>query len=524
MAVPLVSQHVKFNGNTLLPAPFVNISKTFDTTSDGRLIGSTYNITIVGKIVFNMGSPDSGGNFVESGWYSTTSVEEPGEDIDPEDRLLAIMTKQHALRTLFSKDKEGSLLEIKSVSGTDYMQMWPRIISIEFPNGPWHTLCDYTIQLECDRIQIAGTDEDDWIDLDDGITYGSEALISSASESFDLEFGEQYSIDINDNIIPIYTATHRVSATGKRTFTAKEVLTNNLEAWQQAKIYCEERLDGISKNFGDVTKSYGTHREYLLGDQPNNKTTNIDESSYVGYNLVRTHSIDEAAGTYEVSETWKLVPSSETALETYTVDVTKTMDDQRNVVQISGEITGLEERNGATNRIDVNKFANANIAWAIVEPKIFTRAQNDSGITLNPKPTSETKSFSKIDGIIRYTYNYDDRPKECAPDELFRTINLVDTNPGQVIPEIPIIGRSDGPILQDTGTFTARMRRISADIGKPRVAYSDTICTDAQLNKPTVDLDPYKPQGSKVFKVSDVETWDATTGRYNRTVEWKWEL
>ena len=523
MAVPPVPTHVKFKSNTIIPAPIVNIDKTYDTTGDGRLIGSTYKISLKGKILAYMGSPDSGGNFVESGWYHNTSSEEPGENIAAEDLLKSILTKQDALRTLFSKDNEGSDLEIKSVDGTDMYKMNPRIIRIIFPEGPWHTICDYTIELECDRILVSAADEDDWTDLDDGITYATEALINSASESFDLEFPEQYSIDSNEAVIPIYRAVHRVSATGKRVFSATETLVDSFEAWQHAKKYCEERLDGIGKNSGDITKSYGTHKEYLLGDQPNNKTTNIDEVEYVGYNLVRTHAIDEAAGTYSITETWTLAPSSETALDNYSVTVSTNADDQRNAVEISGQLTGLEERDGATNRINVTKYTNALTAWGNVEPKILQRSENESGTTLNPKPLSSVLSHNKVEGTIRYTYNYDDRPDQCNQDELFRYITLVDTNPGKVVPEIPILGRQEGPILQDTGTFTARMRRIVAEIGKERVAYSDKVCSDAELNKPSVDLSAYAPQGTKVFLISDVEEWNPITGRYIRTVEWKWE-
>lgn len=45
------------NINYLVPAPFINISKAYQKTGDGEIIGATYNITLSGKLLADRGSP-----------------------------------------------------------------------------------------------------------------------------------------------------------------------------------------------------------------------------------------------------------------------------------------------------------------------------------------------------------------------------------------------------------------------------------------------------------------------------------
>ena len=52
--------------NYLIPAPFVNINKTFDKQGDGEILGSRYTIQLDGWLIADRGSPDTDGNFIRA--------------------------------------------------------------------------------------------------------------------------------------------------------------------------------------------------------------------------------------------------------------------------------------------------------------------------------------------------------------------------------------------------------------------------------------------------------------------------
>ena len=54
---------VSYDGNKLIPAPFVEISKDYIKTGDGKKVGSTFNVSLQGTIVPSKGSPNSKGGF-----------------------------------------------------------------------------------------------------------------------------------------------------------------------------------------------------------------------------------------------------------------------------------------------------------------------------------------------------------------------------------------------------------------------------------------------------------------------------
>ena len=51
------------NINYLVPAPFINISKSYQKTGDGEIVGTTYSITLSGKLLADRGSPKKDGSF-----------------------------------------------------------------------------------------------------------------------------------------------------------------------------------------------------------------------------------------------------------------------------------------------------------------------------------------------------------------------------------------------------------------------------------------------------------------------------
>ena len=69
----------KFNKlNYLIPAPMVNISKEYDRTGDGAIIGVRYPITLSGTLVAHAGVPDYSGSFVNGAGAQYTSDVDDG--------------------------------------------------------------------------------------------------------------------------------------------------------------------------------------------------------------------------------------------------------------------------------------------------------------------------------------------------------------------------------------------------------------------------------------------------------------
>ena len=54
---------ISYNSQPLIPAPFVNISKEYIKTGDGKKVGATYTISIEGTLIPEKGSPNSTGAF-----------------------------------------------------------------------------------------------------------------------------------------------------------------------------------------------------------------------------------------------------------------------------------------------------------------------------------------------------------------------------------------------------------------------------------------------------------------------------
>ena len=140
----------------LVPAPMVTISREYDRTGDGAIIGVRYPITLNGTLVAHMGSPDYSGDF--SFGVTANKPEEWNKDdssnVSQEKWMYrAIQNKQMALRKLFSHHNEGGEFEFQALDDAGF-KCNPRILNIAFAQEPAQAnIMTYTIQLEADEIQ-----------------------------------------------------------------------------------------------------------------------------------------------------------------------------------------------------------------------------------------------------------------------------------------------------------------------------------------------------------------------------------
>ncbi len=480
-----------YDSNRLIPAPFVSMTKQYQRTQDQTPIGSTFRITVIGQVLAFMGSPVSDKTFWDQPEYP------PDENVPEASRLKSILRKQEAIRNLFSQD--GLLFEIQSADGSAPMKCNPRVIDIDFKEGLWHDIFEYTITLEADIVYISGqaVGEDVYTNL-----------ISDASETWDFETDETPQ---GINLPRTYRLTHSVSATGKRFFDETGLLVK--QAWEQAKDYVVSKL-GYSPTIAASTD---------VNDIP---------GSYGGYNFIRSSQQDSLGGTYSVTETWLL--ATQPYLEEFNCDIKNDISTGVTGVTIQGTITGLEQRD-ANVQLLTTKYTNANTAWTTIQTLLLTRAQGYSGVTLNIVPLSRMVGKNEVAGIITYAYEYDTRPSNLFSGSLYEGITITENLAADLFASIPVIGRANGPVLQYLGSFQERSVVLNMEIvfppssfgggtisevraalyGNPRISQSTVFNTIIQAARPALHY------GTSIeLTRSQNETWDAKTGRYNYSQEW----
>ena len=285
--------------------------------------------------------------------YGSPDAGPPPQIVSNDYALDSIFSKQRAIRALFARD--GQLMEIIPVNGDSVaIACNPRVVSVSFSEGVYVDKCDYSIELEADTLRSANGAVDNeglvkyWKEgsafagnLDGSTVYDAttEAQYILNGEYFISDFSEDWTLDTDEAnaqtnqdgfLVPrTYSITHNISAVGKTHYLPDGT---KLRAWQQAKGFVQNKL----LTFG-TTPPAGPIRNYPNSD--NTSTTvdgvvtsdiNSDPSviagmigkgtldliaAYGGYNRVISEQIDEAAGSYSVTETWLL--ASGTAYETY---------------------------------------------------------------------------------------------------------------------------------------------------------------------------------------------------------------
>lgn len=483
---------VSYNSKKIIPAPQMTIVKEYQRVGDGAIVGKIYKISLKGSLIADMGSPNSTGVFWEAGGYPNN------ESIPASERLASIQRKQDALMKLFADD--GKSLDVQTPEGNKQsFKCNPRCTNIDFAEGLWVDRCDYTISLEVDSIMPA---------TDDSFT----EYISDANETWSVETNEDQPEGLTDT--RTYKITHTISAVGKRHFDGNDALTK--EAWQQAKDYVTSRL-GLDNTIA------------LAPD-----VLNLP-SYYTGYNHIRTQQVDEKGGSFEVTENW--VFCSGTAIEEFNVDVTKSLDNPYSKVTLQGTIKGLEQRDANLGLVK-NKYDNAYLKYTWASGQALIRAQQYSNLILNTTPVSTTFGTNVLAGTITYNYEYDTRPTQITGARSM-TVNVNDTRAGQSYATIFVLGRTNGPVIQDLKTSPEKKRSISIEIVMPPVVmdFNDRTSiknafnnnprlvspTDVQITNLISGAHPLYAGYTQALTQSPQESWEPLTGRYTYSVEWIYE-
>lgn len=504
--------HITYSGQRLIPAPFVTITKEYNTNPNKKKVGSTFNITLNGSFIPYRGSPDASGNFYTGSNDDWTG---PNDSVET-DWFSALMRKKDALRALFSS--EGCTLKIITCDTSGTMICNPRVVSINFPEGNWIPKIDYTIELQADM--ISGS-----LVAPNGIVLspsGEDAelfnyAIESSEESWSIENGDAvYYTSVNGSGVPYssYRVTHNVSAVGKRFYVPagdSGVLWQGKEPWHWARAY---NLSRIGYNTG-IARSSGV--------------MNLP-ASWANYNHIRSENIDIDGGSHSITESW--IVCSGTVTEDFNVTVASGAQSSFATVSIEGSVNGLESIDYSTDpfTITTNKFTNANNYFNTLS--IYSRANAFAGVSnLNPLPLNSNVGRNPTNGTVNYTYEFNDRPNNCitgVPEILFENIEITDINSTDVFASIPIIGRARGPVLQDMGTITAQEKGVSVEVVIKRGSYCTSYVAPtgvvSGVNNYILAVSSYiTPNTGVVFKTEDNESWRPKDISYSRTVKWTYQ-
>ncbi len=495
---------VSYNGQKIIPAPFVNIGKEYSRTGDGHLVGSNFVLTLTGKLLPNKGSPyGSGGFWILSGY--------PDDEV-PNDKHGTLLTKYAALKNLFAE--EGKSLEFQARDGSVPLRCYPRMRSFNVPEGIWVDYIDYNIVLEAAELFSADSSEDFY--LQNGFfgspppNSGDRYFLQSVNESWSLEESDAQNLANPHG----YRVVHNLGAVGKEVYGPEGTFGTG---WEQARKWVHQRM-GIAADFVYSTSGL-----------------NIP-TYFNSYNYTRSESTDEYAGSYSVNESWIL--SSGSATEDFTVSLNKKLSDALTTVSINGKIDGLEVKSSGYIVTSIKRDtaeAKFNELYNGYPNNIFlTRAMTYSGQSgLNTIPVSYSLGRSPIGGTISYTFEYNTRPANYIPNSLYEEFNISCGNPTDVYGSIPVLGRAAGPVLQDMNTVSESTITFTCNVVMP--TYSGTLSplttlgmTDMLASSPRSGVNAvfssfYNSLANtygQLFKKEDNEQWNPFNGQYQRTVSY----
>ena len=251
---------IKINDKYLVPAPLVTFNKNYLNSENGDAIGVEYQINLQGTLLPNKGNPvvDSvtfESSFSADSWVSTKSADDdPNHELDLDDSLLSIMSKQEEIRKLFSPGQavKVEILDLNLRSGGKGIAFIGNVQAINFANeGRWVMPCPYTVDIITNNF-ITSTDSGDFISsrTEDNFRY----FIRSASETWEIQEADQkyYRGDNTSSTLKVYNISHSINAVGQPAYSATGTYDNTVSGKQQYY----ENSGGSEGSLTQYTPSY----------------------------------------------------------------------------------------------------------------------------------------------------------------------------------------------------------------------------------------------------------------------------
>lgn len=521
-------------GGVIGPMPRYSISRENLSTGDGTFMGTKFTINVTGTAIIN--SADNAQDITVKGQRQSRVM---GEGL----------TVIQALRESFPNQGTGKL-EISAYGGLPNVMVFndARLLSVDLPeqneeSAGVQTL-EYSFVFEAYEEQSNNTNT--------GSTGGAvkpDYKLSSVDESWELAEADQFfyyedaPTEENDNLNKVYTLTHTVSATGLKKPKTSDGIDD--EAFRQAVMWVKTRLvyDPTIEITTDLMGDQTFFQSKFLPIEMNMPETNRDEPDELGfrfleptdpkapkykaYNHTRSVSSDQNVGSYTVTDTWTLSQENFESTHTLEFNFEGDINAEGNSVTVNASFQGLSTADSKSTQID--KYAGALKAFNTVKPLIpalALKVYEDSGglFALNTDiKLSESVGHNKVAGTITYSVSFNDYDKPNTENAITERITINynnDKGEQKLIAILPIIGRANGPIIQDIETTQISSRTITADIVMKR-----------GFGKPdgTLAVTPYRPEGwdeeeadeVHVYLTSSTESWNPNTRAYNKSETWE---
>jgi hypothetical protein len=500
------------------PAPFVSIGTQIDRFEDGRVKRYLFNITLRGRMLV------AKGGILDAAGTSTNDLitlnNAAGTNVSGNNRQANLQQKIGQLNNLFKPptplaETARTSLQVTpwDASGaTSSIVCYPRLKSIEIPEGPWTDYFEYTINLEADFVKVGmntlGLDNED-----------------------DIGVEEEWNIEPDENL-RTYALTHTASAQATtRWITGENRMVPGFEIARKAVLKKIGGDDSVSDNTALATNP--ATRLLINNAAAQMAYFGLGGTNVVPYNATRSIQSNQAGGRFAVTEKWTLADLATVnpdslgssaagglipALEEYTVQVRDSAESAVITVSIEGTIVGLRS---VTEAAFVSPSVRYNAAKTKVDQLIAnnyahfrTRASERTSASLTAPPIQVTIGHNKIAGTITYTLEFTSKPiPGSIPNARMVDVTYTDNGGTGTYAAIDVLGRIDGPVYQNLGSSTKKTRDITVDITVNAV---NGVATRPSRNTVVAYISSIGlyPTASAIFLDKVTENFNPFTGKY----------
>jgi len=370
----------------------------------------------------------------------------------------------------------------------------------------------------------------------------------------------------NKGVYKVWTVTHTVSAVGfssSKTGDTPEEISDPIAAkknpfkmgYSRAKDFVDDRL--VNDPLLDASTPKDPQGFVIDLDLPNN---------YKVYDHVRQKVQDIAARSCSVTDTWVVIylPTDLVDPDTgfqFNLNLPSTHDIEYsfeggeeveyNTVSVNLTITGLNSQS-ATSGLS-NRYANAltslstlRTSTANAAASFYNAVTGTTGLKGQPKAESET--HNEVAGTITYNVTFDDATTKfegAITESLTVTESNLDAG-NNIVAIIPVLEKTDGPIIQDMLTTNEKTRAVSFDLVMKRSWRDDpanqdgtTLLPKSPNTKDSRDTGEVDEEGNPIFEdfypVDEIvnlykpvdgyrqtksENWNPYNGNYNLSIDW----
>lgn len=430
---------ITIGGDDTSPFPSYSISRQDNYSGDDTYLNTDYSITINGVVVVD-GDPTIGGQL--------------------NDKTHQAAIDKLSINNIFPTLGFG-VLKIAGYDDTQIVFDDARITSVQTPvdeSSGGFRYQNYTITFEA-------------TDMDGKHDFPS---VSEMEENWEFSVNDNQ-FAFNDNnltgaVYKTFTLTHTITATGRQSALGA------VEAWRQAVLWVESRLinnpdnNAISTHINNSTDG-PKFVPYYMNTEKNKDDlkTNADSVAveWQSYNGNREITTDISSGNYTVTDTWLIAIKDTPA--THTIEMKSAGGEEEAItITLNGVITGLSTYVlGSTESNKPQNFVNAEAGWLAVQGQFLALARYSYG-TINSllidgnngifksKPISVSMSENRSEGTITWSAVFTDKFTIGSPEKIADADVSVQyknyKNDEKVIALIPVIGRKEGPIVQDFDT------------------------------------------------------------------------